>query len=118
MESNPNPSKRYNKEDLRLALFLILNTYKQSRMAYNNISEISLSDSTKAVVYLSEDSSPFYFPRRYRESISNVDYQNLLLNKLAVFESYLKQSLDTHLKKEVNYVDLRYANEVIVNSNN
>ncbi|MEO8666428.1 MAG: FtsQ-type POTRA domain-containing protein, partial [Ignavibacteria bacterium] len=40
IENNPHPSKKYNREDLRLALFLILNTYKQSRMAYNNISEV------------------------------------------------------------------------------
>ncbi|MEP7146853.1 MAG: FtsQ-type POTRA domain-containing protein [bacterium] len=118
IENNPNPLKKYNKEDLRLALFLILNTYKQSKIAYNNISEINLSDTGKAVLYLAEDSSPFYFPRRYRESISNTEYQNLLLNKLTIFECYLKQALDSHLKKQINYVDLRYANEVIVNSNN
>lgn len=118
MDNNPNPLKKYNKEDLRLALFLILNSYSQSKAAYNNISEINLSDTNKIIVYLSEDSSPFYFPRKFRESISNADYQNLLLNKLAVFENYLKQCLDEHLKKKVNYVDLRYSNEVIVNSNN
>ncbi len=118
IENTPNPLKKYNKEDLRLALFLILNTYKQSKMVYNNISEVNLSDSGKAIIFLTEDSSPFYFPRKYRESISNEEYQNLLMNKLAVFESYLKQSLDIHLKKQINYVDLRYANEVIVNSNN
>ncbi|MDQ3194474.1 MAG: FtsQ-type POTRA domain-containing protein, partial [Bacteroidota bacterium] len=48
IENNPNPIKKYNKEDLRLALFMILNTYNQSRMAYNNISEINLSDTGKA----------------------------------------------------------------------
>lgn len=117
-ENNPDPSKKYNKDDLRLALYLILNSFKQSKAAYNNISEINLSDTNKIIVYLSEDSSPFYFPRRYNESISNVDYQNLLLNKLMVFENYLKQCLDKHIKKQVNYVDLRYSTEVIVNSTN
>ncbi|MDQ3019961.1 MAG: FtsQ-type POTRA domain-containing protein [Bacteroidota bacterium] len=117
IESTPNPKNKYTKEDLRLALFLILNSYKESKALYNNISEINLSDSDRVVVYLSEDSSPFYFPRM-RESISNKDYQILLLNKLVVFENYLKQSLDEHLKKQVNYVDLRYHNEVIINSKN
>lgn len=117
IENTVNPKNKYNKEDLRLGLFLILNSYKQSKAIYNNISELNLSDSSKVIVYLSEDSSPFYFPR-LKESISNRDYQNLLLNKLTVFENYIKQSLDNHLKKEINYVDLRYSNEVIVNSNN
>lgn len=118
IENHTIPMKKYSKEDLRLALFIILNTYKESKAVYNNISEVNLSDTTKSVIYLSEDSSPFYFPRKYTESISNKEYQKLLLNKLEVFESYLKQSLDKHLKKQINYVDLRYENEVIVNSNN
>jgi cell division protein FtsQ len=118
IENTPNPMKKYNKEDLRLAIFLILNTYKESKAAYNNISEVNLSDTGKSVVYLSEDSSPFYFPRKYRESISNKDYQKLLINKIVIFENYLKQKLDNHLKKQVNYVDLRFDNEVIINSNN
>ncbi|MBK8552733.1 MAG: FtsQ-type POTRA domain-containing protein [Ignavibacteria bacterium] len=118
IENHTNPMKKYNEEDLRLALFIILNTYKDSKAVYNNISEVNLSDTAKAVIYLSEDSSPFYFPRKYKESISNKEYQKLLLNKLEVFECYLKQSLDNHLKKQINYVDLRYENEVIVNSNN
>jgi len=118
IENTPDPMKKYNKEDLRLALFIILNSYKESKAVYNNISEINLSDTGKAVVYMSEDSSPFYFPRKYNESISNKEYQKMLLNKLVVFENYLKQFLDNHLRKKVNYVDLRFDNEVIVNSNN
>lgn len=118
IEKVPNPKNKYKKEDLRLALYIILNSYKKSRTTYNNISEVNLSDSSKIVVYLSEDSSPFYFPRKYNESISNIDYQNLLTNKLEVFENYIKQLLDNHTGRQVNYVDLRYSNQVIVNSNN
>lgn len=118
VESSPNPKNKYNKEDLRIALFLIINAYKESKAVYNNISEINLSDSGKIIVYLSEDSSPFYFPRNNSAGISNPDYQTLLLNKLRVFDSYIKQSLDNHLKKQVNYVDLRFSNQVVVNSNN
>ncbi|MEO8446564.1 MAG: FtsQ-type POTRA domain-containing protein [bacterium] len=117
-DNSKNLLKKFNKEDLRLGLFVILNSYKQSKAAYNNISEVNLSDSSKIIVYMSEDSSPFYFPRMYKESISNTGYQNLILNKLSVFENYLKQCLGNHLKQQINYVDLRYSNEVIVNSNN
>ena len=85
---------------------------------YNNISEINLSDSGKVIIYLSEDSSPFYFPRNNAAKISDTEYQNLLINKLRVFDSYIKQSLDNHLKKQINYVDLRYSNQILVNSNN
>lgn len=118
IESKPNPMKKYNNEDLRVALFLILNTYKESRATYNYISEVNMSDSEKIIVYMTEDSSPFYFPKKKNESISNAGYQELLINRVLVFESYLKQSLSDHLKKNVKYVDLRYENKVILNSNN
>lgn len=118
IESSPNQRNRYNKEDLRLALFIILNAYKESKTMYNNISEINLSDSGKITVYLSEDSSPFYFPRNNSASISDPEYQTLLINKLTVFDSYIRQSLDIHLKKQINYVDLRFSDQILVNSNN
>lgn len=117
-EIKPDPMKKYNEEDLRLALYLILNTYRESKATYNYISEVNLSEPDKIIVYMSEDSSPFYFPRKINESISNKDYQELLVNKIDVFETYLKQSLDNHLQKNINYVDLRYENKVILNSNN
>lgn len=118
IESSPNQRNRYNKEDLRLALFIILSAYKESKTMYNNISEVNLSDSGKIIVYLSEDSSPFYFPRNNSASISDPEYQTLLINKLTVFDSYIRQSLDIHLKKQINYVDLRYSDQILVNSNN
>lgn len=116
-ESNPNQKSKFNKEDLRLALFMILNSYRESKVMYNNISEINLSDSSKVIVYMSEDSSPFFFPRMMNESIADEDYQNLILNRLQIFDNYLKQLLDIHLKNHVNYVDLRFSNHVIVNYN-
>lgn len=118
VENSPGSAIKYNKDDLRLALFLIINTYKTSKLAYNNISEVNMSDTSKVIVYMSEDSSPFYFPRRNSESISGKEYQDELLNKIVLFENYIKQSLDDHLKKNINYVDLRFDNEVIINSNN
>jgi len=118
IESSLDPKKKYNKEDLRVALFIILNSYKESRVMYNNISEINLSDTGKVIIYLTEDSSPVYFPREMNVSISNKEYQDLLKSKLFVFDNYLKQSLDNHLKKNVNYVDLRYSNQIVINSNN
>lgn len=118
IEQNPKGIRNYNKEDLRLALFLILNVYSTSKLIYNNISEVNLSDTGKVIVYLSEDSSPFYFPRRYHESISEPEYTESINSSITLFESYLLQYLDVHLKKHANYTDVRYRNQIIVNSNN
>lgn len=111
------PKNRLNKEDLRYALYLITASHKDSKLLYASISEINLSDTSKAVVYLCEDSCPFFLPRDVNRSIADEEYRNMLSGKLRIFESYLRQSLDNHAKSDVNYVDLRYSNQVIVNSN-
>ncbi len=116
-ENTHNPKSRFNREDLRYALFIILNAYKDSKLLYGNISEVNLSDTSKAVVYLSEDSCPVFLPRDVNRSISDEGYRDLLTGKLKVFENYLKQSIDNHLNTQVSYVDLRYSNQIIVNSN-
>lgn len=113
-----NPKLKYNKDDIRLALFIILNSYKESKLLYNNISEVNLSDTDKIIVYLSEDSSPVYLPRSSRSNISDIKYREKLLNKLTVFDQYIKKSMDIHLKEKINYVDLRFSNQIIVNSIN
>ncbi len=116
-ENAHNPKNRFSKEDLRYALFILSSAYKDSKLLYGQISEINMADSSMAVIYLSEDSCPVYFPRIAGRSIGEQNYRDELLNKLTILENYLKQSLDEHLASEVNYVDLRYTNHVIVNSN-
>lgn len=118
VDKNPKSKNKFNTEDLRTALFIILNSYKDSKAMYNNISEIKLSDTNKIIIYLTEDSTPFYFPRYKDIKIADKDYQKELLNKLIIFKNYLNQSLAEQLKENVNYIDLRFKNQIIVNSNN
>ncbi|MBV6479624.1 MAG: Cell division protein FtsQ [Ignavibacteria bacterium] len=116
MDNSINQKSKYNKEDLRLALYIILNAYKESKYLYNSISEINLSDSEKVIVYLSEDSSPVYLPRGKNKNISDAEYRGGLDYKMKVFDSYIRSLGDNHLKENVQYVDLRFSNQIIVNS--
>jgi len=118
IDMNPKSKNKFNTEDLRTALFIILNSYKDSKAMYNNISEIKLSDTNKLIIYLTEDSTPFYFPRYSDKKIADKSYQKELMDKLKIFKNYLNQSLADQLKEKVNYIDLRFKNQIIVNSNN
>lgn len=116
IDNSINPKNRYNRDDLRLALYIILNAYKESKFLYSNISEINLSDQEKVIIYLSEDSSPVYLPRYQDRNISNQEYRNLLDKRMKVFDSYLKSLGENHVKENVQYVDIRFSNQIIVNS--
>jgi cell division protein FtsQ len=116
-EIKPNVDK-FNKDDLRLALYIIINSYKKSKFLYNNISEVNLSKTDRIILYLSEDSSPVYLPRRNDVTIADKSYQNLIDEKLDVLTGYVNTNLEEHVNSRVNYVDLRFSNHVVVNSNN
>jgi hypothetical protein len=92
--------------------------YRENKTVYSNVSEINLRDTSRVTLFLTEDSSPFYFVRKFGESISNPDYRNELLKGLEIFENYLPRHLEKHLKSEVNYVDMRFNNQVIINFKN
>ena len=103
------------KNDLRIAAYLILNSYKESKTLYSLLSEINLSDTSKIIVYSSEKSIPFYFPRSENGNIADPEYQKLLWNKLIVFKEFANRMLSREEANEYAYVDLRFSNQVVVN---
>jgi len=111
-----NPKNKYNREDIRLALYIILTAYKESRYLYNCISEINLSDPERIIIYLNEDSSPVYLPRMADKSIQDTEFREKINVKLKIFDSYIKSTIDNHIKEKIQYVDLRFSNQIIVNS--
>ena len=99
-------------QEIRTAMFIIMNTYQKNKILYNSISEINFSDSSAIVVYTNEVPFPCYLPRD--ESITNKDYQKTLLNRLLFLNNYLRQIYPDNKDKKINYVDLRYSNQVVV----
>jgi cell division septal protein FtsQ len=111
-------SNKFNPDDLRLALFIIKNSVRKSKYLYNNISEINLSDPSKILLFLSEDSAPVYFPRRNDVTVADSEYQEIINDKLEVLLAYLRSNLDDRFNSEINYIDMRFSNQVVINSNN
>lgn len=103
-----------NKDELKTALFIISSAYSESKFLYNQLSEVNLSDSSKIIVYSSEQSIPFYFPRNTK-NLPPAEYQALLRTKLKIFQKFVETVLAKNVKEGYSYVDLRYTNQVVVN---
>jgi cell division protein FtsQ len=103
--------------DLKLAVFITMNAYKKSKFLYNQISEINISDTGKIVVFTNEKSVPVYFPRSEKKDISDLNYQNEILSKLVVLKNFFEKSFAALKEKKLDYVDLRFNNQVIVKTN-
>lgn len=103
--------------DIRLALFMIIESHKIGKYLYSQISEINLSDSSKVIVYSNENSMPFYFPRYRNKDIYNVNYQKEISFKLVLLKKFLEQVYMRSTKKDFEYVDLRFSNQVVVKYN-
>ena len=112
--NNTKPGISTRENDIRLALFIILESHKIGKYLYSQISEINLSDSNKIIVYSNENSVPFYFPRYEDKNIYDTEYQNEISNKLVLLKSFLEQVHVRNVKKDLEYVDLRFSNQVVV----
>jgi len=100
--------------DIRLALFMILESHKIGKYLYNQVSEINLSDSNKIIVYSNDNSVPFYFPRYADQNIYDIEYQKEISNKLVLLKGFLEQVHVRNVKRDLEYVDLRFSNQVVV----
>lgn len=113
LSSKESQTLKLTSQEIRTAMFIIMNTYLKNKILYNSISEINFSDLSAIVVYTNEVPFPCYLPRE-GESITNKDYQKTLLNRLVFLNNYLRQIYPDNKDKKINYVDLRYSNQVVV----
>jgi cell division protein FtsQ len=104
-------------KDLRTAVFLTMNAYKKSKFLYNQISEINVADTNKIIIFTNDKSIPVYFPRSEDKNISDLNYQKELVNKLVVLKNFFEKSFESLKEKKLDYVDLRYNNQIIVKTN-
>lgn len=103
--------------DLKTAVFITMNVYKKSKFLYNQISEINVSDTGRIVLFTNDKSVPVYFPRSENNNISDPVYQKEINNKLVVLKNFFGKSYESLKDKKLDYVDLRYDNQVIVKTN-
>jgi len=107
-----------NKNELKVAMFIIQQALKKGRTLHNMISEINLSDSSRIIVYCNENSVPFYFPKYTVADLKNPDrYANLLM-LLSEFKNFIEQKVINVKNQKIEYVDLRFSNQAIVKINN
>ena len=55
-----------------------------------------------------------YYPKYPDKNIKDVEYQNEIKNKLVVLESFLEQIYAKNINQDLQYVDLRFSNQVVV----
>ena len=108
------PDSMKNVNNLKTALFIILNAYQKSKTLYNMISEINIADSSKIIVYSNEKSVQFYFPRYSDKNINDKNYQRELMNTLVKFNAF---HIQTNVKENISYVDLRFNGQAVIKFN-
>lgn len=104
---------KLDEEDLRIAAYIITNARREGKSLHYQISEVNMSDPEKILVYSNDGAVPFYFPRLAGKSIADKEYQDMIKNKLDVYQEFCDKILGS--QKDVLYVDLRFSNQVVVN---
>lgn len=108
---------KYYMNDLKTAVFITMNAFIKSKFLYNQISEINIADTGKIILFTNDKSIPVYFPRISGKNISDLSYQKEILSKLVVLKNFFEKSFASLKEKKLDYVDLRYDNQVIVKTN-
>jgi len=113
-ESNQSIVSGANKENLFLAVSIILSAYKQGKNVQNIISEINMSDTVKVLVYSNEKSIPFYFPlNKVRNGIDS-EFTKKISGKIEIMKNFLEQIESKSILNNAEYVDLRFSEQAIV----
>ncbi|HRE39704.1 MAG TPA: FtsQ-type POTRA domain-containing protein [Ignavibacteria bacterium] len=107
-----------NKTELKSALKVIVNAYTFSKPFYYNISEVNLSDSSKIIIYTNDNSVPFYIPTKSLMKMNDAEFNNLVEDKVKMMDEFYKTVLLKNLDKEIEYVDFRFSNQVVVKYKN
>ncbi len=108
---------KYYLNDLKTAVFIAMNALIKSKFLFNQISEINIADSGKIILFTNDNSIPVYFPRNDSKNISETSYQKVLINKLIVLKNFLEKPFIMLKEKKLNYVDMRFDNQVIIKIN-
>lgn len=103
--------------DFLVAMMIIKMALQKGKSVYNQISEINFMDTLRTVLFTNENTIPFYFPRYdvYKQSDSII--VNDIKFRLALFEECQQQLLPKFSGRNVEYVDIRYMNNIFVKSN-
>jgi cell division septal protein FtsQ len=108
---------KYYMSDLKTAVFITMNAYMKSKFLYNQISEINIADTGKIILFTNDKSIPVYFPRGGDKNISDLNYRKEIISKLVVLKNFFEKSFASLKEKKLDYVDLRFDNQVIVKTN-
>jgi cell division septal protein FtsQ len=103
--------------DLKTAVFIAMNSLKKSKFLYNQISEINIADTGKIILITNDKSVPVFLPRNNVKDITDVNYQGEIKSKLTVLKNFLEKSFASLKEKKIDYVDLRFDNQVVVKAN-
>lgn len=104
-------------ENLKIAVFIAMSALKKSKFLYNQISEINIADTSKIILITNDKSVPVFFPRNSEKNISDLNYQNEILSKLVVLKNFLEKPFALLKEKKLDYVDMRFDNQVVVKTN-
>lgn len=103
--------------DFLIAMMIIKMALEKGKSLYNQISEINFMDTLRTVLFSNDNTTPFYLPKYniYTQADSNI--VNDIKFRLALFEECQSQLLQKFRGKNIDYVDIRYKNNIFIKSN-
>lgn len=103
--------------DFLIAMMIIKMALQKGKSVYNQISEINFMDSLRTVLFTNDNTIPFYLPKYNVYIQPDSSIVNDIKFRLALFEECQLQLLPKFVVGSVEYVDIRYMNNIFIKSN-
>jgi cell division protein FtsQ len=103
--------------DFLIAIMIIKFALQSGKSVYNQISEINFMDSLRTVVFTNDNTIPFYLPKYNVYTQPDSSIINDIKFRIALFEECQQQLLPKFAGRNVEYIDIRYMNNIFIKSN-
>jgi len=103
--------------DFLIAIMIIKFALQSGKSVYNQISEINFMDSLRTVVFTNDNTIPFYLPKYNVYTQLDSSIINDIKFRIALFEECQQQLLPKFAGRNVEYIDIRYMNNIFIKSN-
>ncbi len=102
------------KNQLKIALAILMAIYKESKLLSDMISEINMSDKENIILYTHDFAIPIILPKYNEELFESSSVRNDLLKRIKAMKYFFEEIYTLESKEDIEKINLTYSNQLII----
>ncbi len=102
------------KNQLKIALAILMAIYRESKLLSDMISEINMSDKENIILYTHDFAIPIILPKYNEELFESSSVRNDLLKRIKAMKYFFEEIYTLESKEDIEKINLTYSNQLII----